>query len=146
MSRFSSPSIPVRLTAGRLEQWVAVKILIADATKESRELDTLRALSEHSKADLGSEHIVQLRDNFLHEGPNGCHQCLVLELLGPTVEHYVNRYYEEGERLDTDEILDLSTQLLQAVAFMHEAGYAHGGIVSRCDIFCTMLNLCRPQR
>ena len=108
---------------------MSVKIVTADRTNRSRELQNLRALAEHSKGGLGSEYIVQLLDDFLHEGPNGCHQCLVFELLGPTVNIIVNDYYEEGERLDTETLLKISTQLLQAVAFMHEAGYAHGGIV-----------------
>lgn len=143
----SSLLIPVGLTAGRLERWVAVKILVADMMQKSRELDTLRALSEHSKRDLGPKHIVRLLDDFLHEGRNGCHQCLVFELLGPTVEWYVRHYLREEEALEAEEILDLSTQLLQAVAFLHEAGYVHGGTLRRrCDIFCIKLNPCRPQR
>lgn len=31
------------------------------------------------------KHIVRLLDNFEHPGPNGTHNCLVLELLGPSV-------------------------------------------------------------
>lgn len=112
-----------------LEQWVSVKIITADRTNQSRELHNLRALAEHSKGSLGAKHIVQLLDDFFHEGPNGCHQCLVFELLGPTVNLSVYDYHREGERLDTETILKISTQLLEAVAFMHEAGYAHGGIV-----------------
>src|SRR5271155_2923928 len=127
MSLHCSRLLSIVLTACRLEQWVSVKIIIADRTNQSRELHNLRALAEHSKG--GSEHIVQLLDDFLHEGPNGCHQCLVFELLGPTVSIYVNDYHEDGERLDTETLLKISTQLLQAVAFMHKAGYAHGGIV-----------------
>jgi serine/threonine-protein kinase SRPK3 len=53
----------------------------------------------------------------------------VFELLGPTVNIIVDDYHMEGECLDAETILKISTQLLQAVAFMHEAGYAHGGIV-----------------
>ena len=127
MSLHCSRLLSIVLTACRLEQWVSVKIIIADRTNQSRELHNLRALAEHSKG--GSEHIVQLLDDFLHEGPNGCHQCLVFELLGPTVSIYVNDHHEDGERLDTETLLKISTQLLQAVAFMHKAGYAHGGIV-----------------
>lgn len=122
------------LTAFRLEQWVSVKIITAERTNQSRELHGLRSLAEYSKGSLGSEYIVQLLDDFLHEGPNGCHQCLVFELLGPTVGIFVNDYYDEGERVDTETILKISTQLLQAVAFMHEAGYAHGGMVSRSKL------------
>lgn len=117
------------LTAYRLKQWVSVKITTADRTNQSQELQNLEALAEHSKGSLGSKNIIRLLDDFLHEGPNGCHQCLVFELLGPTVNIIVNDYHEEGERLDTETLLKISIQLLQAVAFMHEAGYAHGGTV-----------------
>ena len=120
--------ISIVLTAGSLEQWVSVKITTAERTMRSRELHCLRALVEHAKGDLGAENIVQLLDDFLHEGPNGCHQCLVFELLGPTVNMIVEDY-NEGERLDSDALLKISTQLLQSVAFMHKAGYAHGGIL-----------------
>ena len=118
-----------------MERWVSVKIITADRTNQSRELINLRRLAEHSKGSLCSIHIVQLLDDFLHEGPNGCHQCLVFELLGPTVDRIVNDYYEEGERLDTEALLKISTQLLQAVTFIHETGYAHGGIVYSLSIF-----------
>ena len=69
----------IELIACRLEQWVSVKIITTDKTNQSRELHTLRALAEHSKGSLCSENIVQLLDDFLHEGPSGCHQCLVFE-------------------------------------------------------------------
>lgn len=55
---------------------------------------------EHSKGSLGSQHIVQLLDDFLHIGPSGCHQSLVFELLGPPVNLIAEYYHEEGERLD----------------------------------------------
>lgn len=106
---------------------MSVKIITAERTPQSRELHNLRALAEHSEGSLYSENIVQLLDDFLHEGPNGCHQCLVFELLGPTVNIIVNDYRREEERLDTETLLKISTQLLRAVAFMHKAGFAHGG-------------------
>ena len=109
---------------------MSVKITTAERTTRSRELHSLRALAEHAKGDLGAENIVQLLDDFLHEGSNGCHQCLVFELLGPTVNMIVEDYREEGERLDSEALLKIPTQLLQAVAFMHKAGYAHGGILN----------------
>ena len=52
----------------------------------SRELQNLRHLEKHSQGSLSSNYIVQLLDSFMHEGPNGDHQCLVFELLGPSVD------------------------------------------------------------
>ena len=68
----------------------------------------------------------------MHEGPNGYHQCFVFELLGPTVNTLVSDAHLFGERLDTDVIIRISTQILKAVAFMHDAGFVNGGTVT-CD-------------
>jgi serine/threonine-protein kinase SRPK3 len=78
---------------------------------------------------LSSSNVVQLLDDFRLEGPNGSHLCLVLELLGPTINITVDDYHQVGERLDAESIVKISTQLLGALAFLHEKGYAHGGIV-----------------
>lgn len=75
-----------------------------------------------------SHRIVQLLDDFLHDGPNGRHQCLVLELTGPTVSSIVNDEKICGATLEMDEVLKIVTQLLEAVSSMHQAGYSHGGI------------------
>lgn len=118
------------LTAYRLDQWVSVKIITAERTNQSHELQNLRALAERSKGSLASQYIVDLLDDFLHEGPNGCHQCLVFELLGPTINIEIEDLHEIEERLDPENLLRISTQLLQALAFMHKAGFTHGGIVN----------------
>lgn len=102
--------------------------MTADSTKDSHELSTLRSLAKHSPGDLCAKHVVQLLDNFLHQGPNGCHRCLVFELLGPTIEMVVSDYHTGGDTLEPETILRLSEQLLQAIAFLHEAGYVHGGM------------------
>ena len=109
---------------------MSVKISRADRRNQSRELQSLRALAQHSNVNPGSKFIIQILDDFVHKGPNGCHQCLVFELLGPTVYSMVKDAHYFGERLDTDTIIRASTQMLEAVAFMHEAGYAHGGIIT----------------
>ena len=134
MSLLYSPFTSHVLTVLSLEQWVSVKIAKAETTNQSGELQILRALAQHSNVDPGSEHIVRLFDDFIHEGPNGCHQCLVLELLGPTVNEMVNEAHHFGERLDLDVIVRVSTQTLEAVAFLHKAGYAHGGTAD-CGLF-----------
>lgn len=102
--------------------------MTADSTKHSHELSTLRSLATHSQGDLCSKYIVQLLDEFLHQGPNGSHQCLVFELLGPTLDMIVSDYHTVGDPLDPETILRLSEQLLQAISFLHEVGYIHGGM------------------
>ncbi|POR36997.1 Serine/threonine-protein kinase SRPK [Tolypocladium paradoxum] len=106
-----------------LAQWVALKIATADSTSESRELSTLQSLQR----DGASDYIPHLLDSFTHRGPNGVHQCLVSELLGPSVDTVVTDYHTVGDRLEPEIILRISRQLLQALASVHEAGYGHGG-------------------
>jgi serine/threonine-protein kinase SRPK3 len=118
------------LTDYRREQWVSLKITIADSSTQSRELHNLQSLAEISRGSLHYQFIVHLLDHFSHQGPNGIHGCLVFELLGPTVDAVTGDVYQGGDVLDPETILRMSQQLLQAVAFMHEVGYAHGGM--RC--------------
>ena len=68
-----SPIDSIMLMARRLEQWVSVKITKADRRKNSRELRSLRALAQFSNLNPGSKYIVSVLDDFIHEGPNGCH-------------------------------------------------------------------------
>lgn len=119
----------ILLTGQRSEKWVTVKIKTANSSKQSRELHTLQSLADIAQGNLSSKCIVQLLDHFFHQGPNGTHQCLVFELLGPTVDAVVGDIHQSGDVLDPETILRMSRQLLQAIAFMHEVGYAHAGIL-----------------
>ncbi|KAJ6027408.1 uncharacterized protein N7446_003998 [Penicillium canescens] len=121
-------------------QWVSLKIMTADSGG-SRELHNLKHLERHSHGKLSSNFVVQLLDSFTHKGPNGVHQCLVFELLGPSVDKTLADYHESNEKLCPDTILRMSTQLLKAVKFIHGAGMCHGDISGRNIAFsCTHLS------
>jgi serine/threonine-protein kinase SRPK3 len=90
----------------------------------------LNYLERHSRGELSSNYVVQLLDAFTHEGPNGVHQCLVFELLGPSVDKVLADYHEGHDKLCSETILRTSTQLLKAVKFIHSAGVCHGGEVA----------------
>ena len=122
MDRILLLSIKKSMTI-RLDKWVALKIATADSTSSSREISTLQALQLHGNSDF----IPRLLDNFTHTGPNGVHQCLVSELLGPSVDAVVADYHMGGDRLESETILKISRHLLQAIADAHEAGYGHRG-------------------
>jgi serine/threonine-protein kinase SRPK3 len=113
----------------RREQWVSIKIITADNSKQSRELRNFLSLAGLRQGHLHSKYIVQLLDDFFHQGPNGTHQCLVFELLGPTVDAVAREIYQGGDVLEPETILRMSKQLLQAITFLQEIGYAHGGMV-----------------
>jgi len=97
---------------------------MADTPKPSRELQILQHLHQKRAA----RQIVQLLDYFVHHGPNGSHQCLVFELLGPSVDFVVGDYHMGGDHLEAATILRITRQLLKAIASIHAAGYAHGGL------------------
>ncbi|KAI1612713.1 hypothetical protein EDD37DRAFT_678918 [Exophiala viscosa] len=115
----------------------------ADESKQPQELQHHRALLELAKGDLRSKHIVQLFDDFTVDGPNGSHLCLVLELLAPPVDWMISdepdECYYPYERLDPVNSLMISTNLLEALIFLQENGYAHGDISTKniaytCDL------------
>ncbi|KAK2603198.1 hypothetical protein N8I77_009672 [Diaporthe amygdali] len=119
------------------EEWVAVKILAAHSRQEksSKEIGVLRELSK--SATNGQLYVVQLLDDFFHEGPNGRHQCLVLELLGPSLNNVIKScnpsIFESptaDDRLDSNVIFRVSKQLLRALSSLHEKGISHGDISS----------------
>jgi serine/threonine-protein kinase SRPK3 len=105
---------------------VSIKIKSADSTENDRELGALRGLQEK----MAIHHIVRQLDDFVHYGPNGCHQCLVFEMLGPSVDNIANDYREGGDQLDPETILRITTQMLEAISFIHKVGYAHGGLAN----------------
>ena len=120
----------------RDKRWVSIKIMTADASASSHELDVLQSLEKRCDGNLGSKYIVQLLDGFTHQGPNGTHQCLVFELLGPTLDKVLDDYrglYNPADamRLEPFTVFKISEQLLSAIAFVHESGYVHAGIKCR---------------
>lgn len=98
-----------------------------ESAEKSQELCNLHALSNSSQDGLAAHYIVQLLDEFSHQGPNGTHQCLVFELLGPSVAFVLEDYSISEEELEPEVILRMSKQLLHATSFIHGAGLAHGG-------------------
>jgi serine/threonine-protein kinase SRPK3 len=103
--------------------------MAAKVSETPRELSWFNTLAS-SPEDLSSNYIVKLLDSFAIQGPNGRHRCLVFELLGPTLRTIVKEEYRDRTNIDTQAIMRMSEQLLQGVAFIHEAKFAHGGMIS----------------
>ncbi|KAJ4163581.1 hypothetical protein LMH87_005302 [Akanthomyces muscarius] len=90
---------------------VALKIRIAHESgstsrREVTALETLHANKATSKL------FPVLYDDFVHNGPNGAHRCIVMQVLGPSL------------RL-----------VLEATATLHEAGFAHGDLDTNNIVF-----------
>lgn len=102
---------------------MALKIGTTSSTVPSLELSILQSVQKNSPPHYAP----RLVDSFVHVGPNGSHQCLVIELLGPSVDTVVADYHMGGERLEPEIIFKMTKKLLEAIASVHRADYAHGG-------------------
>lgn len=113
---------------------MAIKIKRADASTDDldkdTEIQTLKALEKYyiEGSQEKPRSFIRLFDCFRHEGPNGIHNCLVMELLGPSIAdiNQVNNMVDGF--LAPDTILRTSREVLEGVEFAHQAGFVHGGI------------------
>ncbi|KAI0432299.1 kinase-like protein [Xylaria sp. FL1042] len=115
-------------------QWVSIKVKTAASSTEDLEQDSevsiMRQLEScyAKSAQSGPMPFVRLLDCFHHVGPNGTHNCLVMELLGPSLSNVLDCYEYRRQTFRPDTVLRTSCQLLDALAFFHQAGFAHGDI------------------
>lgn len=114
----------------------------------SRELQNLKSLERQTQSGLSSNYVAQLLDAFPHKGPNVVHQCLVFELLSPSVDKVLSDYHESHDKLHPETVLRISTQLLKAVKFIYSAGMCHGGeVASSAVVFYRFIpSYSRPGR
>lgn len=107
---------------------MALKITVAEASSpNNRERRVLQVLSEpESTLQSDRMHIMQLLDSFQHNGPNGAHDCLVFELLGPSVASVVEKQCT-GDRLPGEVARKACKELGLALAVLHRQEIGHGG-------------------
>ncbi|KAM3490723.1 hypothetical protein MY3957_005979 [Beauveria namnaoensis] len=116
----------------RNKRYFALKILVAEASGQAREVRILQHLAAVAPAEE-QRRITQLLDEFEHRGPNGTHKCLVFEPMGPTVNSMVEelpqfkpRRRQMRVRYPPNMAKSILKQSLQALAFLHSNGVAHG--------------------
>ncbi|KAL7789766.1 kinase-like domain-containing protein [Trichoderma afarasin] len=110
------------------ETYVSVKIAVAEQSHDHNgELKILQTITRTGDpTHPGHKHVSHLLDSFYHEGPNGRHLCIVLELLGPKISSVVNRL--PNYRLNGRLARQISSQLLLAVDYIRSCGVVHGDI------------------
>ncbi|KAE8141237.1 kinase-like domain-containing protein [Aspergillus pseudotamarii] len=123
--------------------YVALKILVSDISGSTTELRILRHITEVAPV-VGARHITRLLGEFEHRGPNGVHRCLVFEPMGPSVNTMVEELPQFKPRMQGMKIRyplriakSILKQSLQALAFLHENGIAHGDF-QPCNILFTL--------
>lgn len=96
---------------------------------QDQEMQALLALEKHYSG--GDQKLprcfTRLLESFQISGPNGTHNCLVTELVGPSVARVLRACSVFGETLRPDTVLRASKRVLQAADFAHQAGVVHGG-------------------
>ncbi|KAF7297928.1 Protein kinase domain-containing protein [Mycena chlorophos] len=88
-------------------------------------------------ADLGSKYVVRMLDHFVHEGPNGHHQCIVEEALGPSLAAD-NSCFTDGRPV-LDAVHSMAAQLVLGLRYLHKRGVVHG------DPHLANILLCIPE-
>ena len=109
-----------------MERPVALKILVSELGREHQEASLLCRLAEGPADHSGRENVPELFDDFEVHGPNGVHQCLVMELLGPSMASLAESI--AANRLPGDIACKVARQVVQAVAYMHRMDVVHGGL------------------
>lgn len=111
----------------RFNRYVALKICVSE-TANSSEISILQRISSvPNDTHPGQQHIVQLRDSFHLEGPNGRHQCVALELTGPSISEFVNHWRAPQSLLPAQAAKIIARQVCEALDFLAGLGIGHGG-------------------
>ncbi|PKY05286.1 protein kinase [Aspergillus campestris IBT 28561] len=113
----------------REEVYVAVKISVAEREHEgeTRELQTMKELASHLPPP---KHTVHLLDDFDLRGPNGSHECLVYELLGPNIPDTIDAHFPAG-RLPGQLAKAIAKQALIGLDSLHQQRIGHGDLHTR---------------
>ncbi|GKZ48826.1 hypothetical protein AbraIFM66951_001067 [Aspergillus brasiliensis] len=113
-------------------KYVALKVLVSELSESTAELSVLRHIIKAAPVEAAG-YITRLLDEFEHRGPNGVHKCLVFEPMGPSVNSMVEelpqfkpRKWGMKIRYPPGMARSILKQSLEALAFLHQNGIAHG--------------------
>ncbi|KAI4157729.1 MAG: hypothetical protein LQ342_008047 [Letrouitia transgressa] len=106
----------------------------AQASSTAKEPDILEHLARNEAFANGKENVIVLRDRFWHEGPNGRHQCMVFDAMGPSAASMVDNFPATAKKFESRYRYPLwmarliLRQTLHGLAYMHSNGVAHGDL------------------
>ncbi|KDR74745.1 hypothetical protein GALMADRAFT_280147 [Galerina marginata CBS 339.88] len=113
-----------------LQRLASLKVLAAEVSSMSSEVDVLRHLRRHQEQnppDAGAEHVVKVFDDFEVVGPNGTHRCIVTELLGPSLGVDLEAMYDDTP-VPFHVTKRMVPQITRGVAYLHRCGIVHGDL------------------
>ncbi|RKP16530.1 kinase-like protein [Rozella allomycis CSF55] len=102
------------------EKYYAMKIVksarhYTETAKD--EVKLLRAASNLDESAKGKDFIVNLSDDFMIDGPNGKHVCMVFEVLGENLLNLIKRYNYRGISIPI--LKNISYQILMGLDTLH---------------------------
>ncbi|KAF9061732.1 kinase-like domain-containing protein [Rhodocollybia butyracea] len=114
-------------------RFAALKIIVSESTNIASEMAVFRHLQQSSNLDIDNgdkDYVVHLLDEFEHHGPNGMHQCIVTEALGPSV------YLDDAELMDhfaagfipTNISKRIVAQVSRGIRYLHKHRVVHGDL------------------
>jgi hypothetical protein len=107
----------------------------------------LRTIAAKHSDQPGYQHLMRMQDSFQISGPNETHECLVLELLGPSVADILDEH-SGIERLPGTLAKIIAKQTLLGLCFLQEQKITHAGILTcqhSFDLLLTTLRSTYPQ-
>jgi serine/threonine protein kinase len=107
-------------------RYVSLKIVAAEQSRTSEEAKIHNRLRCGDLHHPGRPFVLSLLDEFGIEGPNGYHQCLVSEVVGPSILE-VKEAAENG-MLSVETAQRVTAQLALGLTFIHSCGIVHGGL------------------
>ncbi|KAI8626873.1 kinase-like domain-containing protein [Xylariaceae sp. FL1651] len=108
---------------------VTLKVSVSDKSSNNKAnvLSAIYKLSEeYPRQDHpGRHHLVRMLDHFTVDRPDGIHDCLVLELLGPSVPDVIESLYSDG-RLPADLAKSTAYRALLGIDVLSSHKIGHG--------------------
>ncbi|KAL4933346.1 kinase-like domain-containing protein [Aspergillus undulatus] len=101
----------------KLSRYVSLKILIAQASRLSRESEILYLLTKGDSNAVGRQIIPPLLDEFFIDGPNGHHRCLVTEPAGTSIAG--SKETSSNFMFPRDAARSVAAQLIMGLSYLH---------------------------
>ena len=110
----------------RLQRYVALKVLIADEISNNSELKVSERLEDDCIGRRqGKIYVRSYLDNFLIDGPNGRHVCLVSAIARHSVAFSKDASTIRIFQIDVARAI--TAQAILGLRYIHDKGVVHGG-------------------
>lgn len=121
------------------QRYVSIKVIVSEcdpAEQPRYENIILEALRNGDPSHPGRKFVIDLLDDFIVDGPNGHHQCLVFPVALSSV---VKPAGDSDHFLFPPQVArSIATQALLALSYIHSCGIIHGGMLTKYTSACLL--------